>query len=698
MKVCLNLVVKIMHYDLKIPFRLNEPFDVSRVNRVYNQYRNYNYKILVEVQNTKGISSWQIKQLPPNVLIRVAGGYDDEKCRNGHFGGNGYFDSVIYTRNETIKILEEIEKIESGIKSDWSDIQKVVYVYDRLKRQIMYDPKYKNKPSSEVRSLRGLLTKQAVCAGYAIIFKELMDRQGIKCEYVEGYTNPNNTGGHSWNIITINGKKYPIDLTWDNTNFRSGRFGTFDYLGQDIETFSREHYPWRNEPTQNYRRTLSRIDPKIIEKIYSQINRDTDYKTTTYSCTRGDGTNFIIAQIGHIPAVGRDYYRYYYAEISADGRRETPRIFYGTENITELVEKKKFGEYIDHYYEKAIGDVLFSQNNIANSISQNTNYIGGLETSVYSNYYEVIKPEEHKRYFSYPTKTFRRSDGSIFIAQKTPSIIEVKGIKVMKYIILEMVRENGKEHLKENIVFTEKDFFLDKSQAMVDDYLSRSRLDRKLRDAGSYIGYYSSGTRYYNPDLLKFFDTSKRIDIDPPAPKKPMIKLPSFCELEFLATTYETFYEGNKIKVRDIITKEVLNDEKTIIKAKFANIWLSSAGLKRTPGDARFGEAQAFSNGAKEIYDIMCKKLQESCQKNSVIDTIYLFKFFYEYSYSYEDAEKIIANLFNSIERTEEINRLFLASVGIEEHYTQEKPTTLYSVNYAYNLAYPSFRHSPRIM
>ena len=120
---------------------------------------------------------------------------------------------------------------------------------------------------------------------------------------------------------------------------------------------------------------------------------------------------------------------------------------------------------------------------------------------------------------------------------------------------------------------------------------------------------------YYNRDLLKYFDTSKRFDIEQPLPKKPTIKLPSFYELEYLATTYETFYEGNRIKVRDINTKEVLMDKKTIIKAKFANIWLSLAGLKSTPGDSRFGEAQEFSNEAKKLYDIICKKLLESCQK-----------------------------------------------------------------------------------
>ena len=82
--------------------------------------------------------------------------------------------------------------------------------------------------------------------------------------------------------------------------------------------------------------------------------------------------------------------------------------------------------------------------------------------------------------------------------------------------------------------------------------------------------------------------------------------------------------------------------------------------------------------------------------KNSVIDTVALFKFIYENSYLYKDGEKIITNLFNSIGRTEEINKLFLASVGIEKHYTQEKPTTLYSESYAYILAYPSYGHSSR--
>ena len=97
MKVQANLEVTKMQYDYKITFRQNQPFNINHINRVCNQHPNN--KFLIEVENTKNISSYMIRQLPSNVIIRIAGGYDEQKVRNGHFTGNGYIDSVIYTRN-----------------------------------------------------------------------------------------------------------------------------------------------------------------------------------------------------------------------------------------------------------------------------------------------------------------------------------------------------------------------------------------------------------------------------------------------------------------------------------------------------------------------------------------------------------------------------------------------------------------------
>ena len=139
-------------YDFKIEFALNEPFDIERVNNACRQHPNS--KILVEVQNTKGITSQMIRQLGPNIAIRIAGGYDQERISrygkdlNWDGAGEYYNDAVIYTRNETIKILEEMEKIEAGMSYYWSDIQKLLYAYDRLKAGIMYDPEYEHKSSN----------------------------------------------------------------------------------------------------------------------------------------------------------------------------------------------------------------------------------------------------------------------------------------------------------------------------------------------------------------------------------------------------------------------------------------------------------------------------------------------------------------------------------------------------------------------
>lgn len=694
-------------YQYKITFKLNEPFDINYIKNVCNQYPNS--KILVEVQNTKGMTSSMIRQLGSNVAIRIAGGFDEDRCKNGHFTGNGYTESVIYTRNETIKILEEIERIESGLNKNWSDIQKLLYVYDRLKTGIMYDPKFEQKLSSEIRSLRGLITKQTVCAGYALILKEFMDRNGISCEYAEGYTKANGTGGHSWNIVNIGGKKYPIDLTWDNTTFRSGKSNSFDWLGKDIPTFSRSHHPVPGEKTQDYEHTLSQIDPQLVKQIYSQMGagRARDYRSTTYYGTRKDGSRYIVAQIGDNTINNVTYYRYYYVEISKDGKKQLPLILYSDTNVTHLVDCKNFGKPIPPNYEEAVDNILFSRENIADSIAKKTYYIGRVRKSevgnkfeLVSSYQEIPKPEEKRNLFVYPTKRFTRSDGSVFIAQQMfDTTHKANGIDVMRYDIFEMVNENGKEVLKRNTVFTERNFFKDTRQSMVDDYLSRERLDRKVGEAGGYIGYYdANGIRTYNPDLVKFFETSKKVDIDSLSRQKqqtntPAIQIPNFSELKDLASKYEIFIDSkdpfdpdtSKIKIRDIKTGQIQTDKSIIDRAMFANIWLTAAGVKYYQDEARPGANYAFNEPAEELYNTICKQLLTSCKGKGVIDTVDLLRNI-ENNNGYKYNREIIVNLFRSPYQTEMINKLFLQSLGINQQ--AQKPEPLCTMSYAGELAF----------
>ncbi len=69
-----------------------------------------------------------------------------------------------------------------------------------------------------------LVEHKAVCEGYARAFQWLMKERGLPCRLVKGYDiNEYPDGiGHTWNIATLGGNDYHIDLTWDDPMFQDG--------------------------------------------------------------------------------------------------------------------------------------------------------------------------------------------------------------------------------------------------------------------------------------------------------------------------------------------------------------------------------------------------------------------------------------------------------------------------------------------
>ncbi len=696
-----------INYHQKLTLKPNEVFDINYINYInYICSHNPNKNILVEVANTKSLNSAILKNMSPNISFRIAGAYDKERLdiyQNQIFGNENakeyYYDSVIYTKNETIKIIEEMEKIERGINKNWSDIQKVVYIYEKLKTNIMYDPKFETKSSKDIRSLRGLITKQSVCAGYSLIFKEMMDRQNIKCDFVRG-------NSHAWNIITINNKMYPIDLTWDNAKYRSGNFNSLDFLGQDIDTFNKQHLPDPREPLYGYQSKLSQIDPNLIKQFRLQIGRSNDYKTSTYQIQRKDGSKFILAQIGNAKINNQNYYRYYYVGISPDGTNELPIILYSDTNVAHFVNAKKYDKQIPEGYEEALTNILFSKENIKDSLNRKTYYIGNIRKNnqnnkleLVQNTQEITKPDEKNNLFTNPTKRYTRSDGTTFIVQQmSKHPVQIKGADVTRYDILEIVNENGKNILKRNTIFTERDFFKDNRQSMIDNYLSRERLDKKSIEAGGYIGYYdANGFEQNNPDLIEYFELSKTIDIDflnnKNQSNKKTSQIPSFNEMKNLALNYKIVIDTNNstnidtssIKISNINTGKIESDPEIIKKATFANIWLTAAGVKLRKDEQRTGIDYAFNEPAENLYNIVCNELTADVTTNGVIDTVKLFQNV-DSEAPYKHSQEIIVELFKTPYQTELINSMFLNSVGINQQ--NKTPEPLYSISYAGNLAY----------
>ena len=87
-----------------------------------------------------------------------------------------------------------------------------MYIYKTLTEALHYnmdhEPEYVNG-KDVVRSLNGLLHGRLVCSGFALVFKEAMDRIGVPCAY------QNRQGHHSWNIVELEGKLRGVELTWD---------------------------------------------------------------------------------------------------------------------------------------------------------------------------------------------------------------------------------------------------------------------------------------------------------------------------------------------------------------------------------------------------------------------------------------------------------------------------------------------------
>lgn len=80
----------------------------------------------------------------------------------------------------------------------------------------------------DIRSV--FLDHVSVCSGYARAFKYLCDKAGIECVVVEGEAND---ARHAWNLVTINGNTYWVDVTWGDPLYQqdsSGQSLTYRYF------------------------------------------------------------------------------------------------------------------------------------------------------------------------------------------------------------------------------------------------------------------------------------------------------------------------------------------------------------------------------------------------------------------------------------------------------------------------------------
>lgn len=146
--------------------------------------------------------------------------------------------------------------IADNIKYDWKKFQNNLngggkyHIKGRTKAEILY----KKKKINEKKINAVFNTGKGVCEDYALLFKAMCVEIGIKSKVVNGKIrlNPKNIGkfpahsNHAWNVVNINGKWYPVDVTWGSGYVRSGVFyKRFEdrFFMTEPEIFILNHFP-----------------------------------------------------------------------------------------------------------------------------------------------------------------------------------------------------------------------------------------------------------------------------------------------------------------------------------------------------------------------------------------------------------------------------------------------------------------------
>ncbi len=223
---------------------------------------------MIVVANTKELEEkYNLNNLKDEELVMIEGGL---KGKNKYNAAH-YKTRTTYTVRTIKKIIQQMELIEKEIPKEWDEFQRAKYIYTVLGNYIEYEHDREKYNGGKCSNLTGLITGKAICAGYSLIFKEMMDRQGIECDYVRGRSKNDR---HAWNVLTLQGKSYPVDLTWDSSRVHKGKkelefFGTY-------KDFFKVHTPDKDERIYKY----SRLEKDEVNAINISRHSKNEEKTS----------------------------------------------------------------------------------------------------------------------------------------------------------------------------------------------------------------------------------------------------------------------------------------------------------------------------------------------------------------------------------------------------------------------------------
>lgn len=142
-------------------------------------------------------------------------------CQYMRFGAVFYFEPTYSMTRDTYTaemqaVEEQANALIANLDAGASDYEKELYVHDALAELADYETS--TAPGSSVYTPYGLLLEhKANCEGYSRGMQYLLKRLGVVSRVISGTgMSVNGTENHMWNIVTVSGREYNVDVTWDD--------------------------------------------------------------------------------------------------------------------------------------------------------------------------------------------------------------------------------------------------------------------------------------------------------------------------------------------------------------------------------------------------------------------------------------------------------------------------------------------------
>ena len=168
----------------------------------------------------KGFRYSSMQSVVAMIMIEYEEGLDDAKWRSG--------------ANAAL----------ASVRPGMSDLEKIITLHDYLAVNCEYDKENldlgADKVPNKSHSTYGVFADgTAVCDGYALAYKYLLNQQGIEC-----YMVTSTAMAHAWNMVVLDGEYYQEDVTWDDPTWdRVGGAG-HNYMLRSDAAFE-GHYNWQ---------------------------------------------------------------------------------------------------------------------------------------------------------------------------------------------------------------------------------------------------------------------------------------------------------------------------------------------------------------------------------------------------------------------------------------------------------------------